>query len=551
MSSSQTSVNPISVLPQGWQPDRDILVLVGADHAGVAALFRAHGQQRIVSYLAPEDACAADGCALVVRDHESLREYIQSLSGTAPELASVNAITGASVDPALLKELPDLIGKALRTWKTGRNTVDHFGGLWMQQMVQNMTELASHPSVDELSGLFSDRPCVIVSPGPSLDKNIGLLKDLAGRALIMTCPHALQALDEIGVVPDIVVVGDAQALAWQYGDYDFSRVPALVLMASSSPDLFDLPAQQIFTYGFHPEVDLWAFEFLGKDAFLSTGGSVACSEFSLAHRMGCPQVAFIGQDLALEGARYYAASTRDGESVASFSEDGEFVLERQLPVDGFNRWGLGNVPAPSQKTFEVPGYHGGTVTTPRAFAVFIDWFVGVLASDECSAEVFNCTEGGAYIDGMQHVPLAEFLRGLTDTSLPVSGEQLADCATRWDRAHARTHMTRSLVQVMGHLETCRTVGRSCLKLVRSARGDESRLKRLSKEESRLSRALKSVPFLAVMAQEEIRKASDAGAAATDVQSNLDASERLFRVVLEAVEAVHAPLSESYRQLRVA
>jgi len=549
---SQVGVNPISVLPQGWQIDRDVLVLVGADQAGVAALFKAHGQQRIVSYLPPGATGPANDAAVEIRDHGSLREYVAGLTGVGPQLASVNAITGADVDPGLVSELSEVLGKALRAWQMGRNTVDESGALWLDQMVQNMARLARLPSVDELTGTFSGRPCVIVSPGPSLDKNIGLLKELNGRAVVMTCPHGLHALEEIGVVPDVVVIGDARVLAWQYGDYDFSRVPALVLMASSSPELFDLPARQIFTYGFHPEVDLWAYEFLGKDAFLGTGGSVACAEFSLAHRMGCSRIAFIGQDLAFEGGRYYAASARDGDSVASLSEDGEhFVLERQLPVDGFNRWGEGTVPAPARRVVEVPGYHGGVVQTSDALSVFIDWFTAVLASDDCTAQVYNCTEGGAYIDGMEHRPLAQFLSDLATDIQPVAAEELELRAIRWDQAQAESLMITSLAQIMAQIEACRASAGSCLKLVRAARGNEARLRRLSKEETRLRREIRKVPFLAVMAQEEIRLASEAGAAAADVSSSLDASERLFQVVLKAVRAVHSHLSESYRQLRAA
>ena len=538
-----------SSLPNGWRTDRDLLILYGTDDMGVAASLLRSGQERILLYL-PEGAEAPPQSDVpVVRRHSELMQYVQNLSGEAPALAHLRILPGAQVEQAKFQQMGQVVSKALKSWYVNRNTLDNFGELWLRQVVTNMAEVVMHPTVDELSDVFADRPCVIVSPGPSLEKNIAQLALLQGRAVIMTCPHALHALEKVGIVPDVVVIGDAQTLAWQYADYDFSRISALVLMAGSSPELFELPAQRIFTYGFNPSVDLWVYRYFGKSGFLASGGSVACTELSLAVRMGCPQVAFLGQDLAFDGDRYYAASVRDGESTAQLSEDGNsFALERDLPVDQFNHRGRRKIRARAQQVLEVPGYFGGTVKTSHTLSVFLDWFSVIVRSRDCRAQVFNCTEGGAYIDGMLHVPFSQFLRRLPVESLEPVELRLARAMMQWNGVGARGSMRESLARIQLDLERCDKTAKACLRLARGARGNDSKLSRLSKEEQRLSRELKAIPFLGLIAQKEIRAATEAGTSATTMVESLAAAERLFKVVLDAIRLVEEPLSASHRRL---
>ena len=55
---------------------------------------------------------------------------------------------------------------------TQLNTIDRFGESWILQGIANTPAVASWPSIDALREPFRGRPCVIVSPGPSLTRNI-------------------------------------------------------------------------------------------------------------------------------------------------------------------------------------------------------------------------------------------------------------------------------------------------------------------------------------------------------------------------------------------
>ena len=56
------------------------------------------------------------------------------------------------------------------------------------------------------------------------------------------------------------------------------------------------------------------------------------------------------------------------------------------------------------------GYYGGKVTTSYDYEYFIGQFseLGEMMRD-AGCEMFNCTEGGAFIDNFEHVPLSQVL----------------------------------------------------------------------------------------------------------------------------------------------
>src|SRR6185503_4743165 len=89
-----------------------------------------------------------------------------------------------------------------------QKTLADAGPTWLLQGLANLPALAAHASIAGLRGAFAGRPCVLVSPGPSLAKNVDALRELAARALILSGTHALSALARAGVVPHFVVCAD-------------------------------------------------------------------------------------------------------------------------------------------------------------------------------------------------------------------------------------------------------------------------------------------------------------------------------------------------------
>ena len=122
------------------------------------------------------------------------------------------------------------------------------------------------------------------------------------------------------------------------------------------------------------------------------GGSVSVWIFKLMVHLQASSIALIGQDLATSAGTYYVG---DG-----FSPLGT------APEDFYPN------PHAHGKRWNLPGYHGGVVFTQADYFLFHDEFVRSVKEIKARREkiaLYNCTEGGAFIDGFFHKPLSYFL----------------------------------------------------------------------------------------------------------------------------------------------
>jgi len=75
----------------------------------------------------------------------------------------------------------------------------------IKNLFSNMTVLSQATSAVELRSVFKDIPSIIVSGGPSLDKNIETIRHASGKAVIIGVDTSLKPLLSKGVTPNIVV----------------------------------------------------------------------------------------------------------------------------------------------------------------------------------------------------------------------------------------------------------------------------------------------------------------------------------------------------------
>jgi hypothetical protein len=122
-------------------------------------------------------------------------------------------------------------------------------------------------------------------------------------------------------------------------------------------------------------------------------------------------------DLSFPGGEYYVKSSVDGDTYASVDEDGH------LAVNGWSKGfkqmkASGGPAAPRERSIMLPGWHGGEVPSSFMFSMFHRWFVEKMREvNAMGVSVYNCTEGGAFIPGMDHRPLAELIATFTERAL--------------------------------------------------------------------------------------------------------------------------------------
>ena len=263
---------------------------------------------------------------------------------------------------------------------------------------RNLPRLARSPGVAELFGLFAGRPAVIASAGPSLGKQLPLLKELQGRAVIICVDTAMRALLAAGVRPDLVAAVDFTPV--NYRHFAGVDTSGLTVVAASIvyPRCLEAHGGPLFSlFNEYPVVD-WLTPLIGTRGQVTIGDSTAHMAFHLAERLGCSKIILIGQDLAYTGGKTHA------EGVATRADAGEKGGDRIM----------------------VEGWSGGAVATSAALLTMLKHFEAKIAASR--AEVINATEGGARIYGAGHMSFAEAAELYCREAFPIAGPIAAAAA---------------------------------------------------------------------------------------------------------------------------
>ncbi|MFT3985435.1 MAG: DUF115 domain-containing protein [Lachnospiraceae bacterium] len=232
--------------------------------------------------------------------------------------------------------------------------------------------------VGELSGKIVGKDVYLAAAGPSLDKNIALLRERPENAVLIVVGTALRKLLAAGIRPDYAVFLDASDRIYaQLAGLEKESVPLLIASTACRrlAENYQGPAYLIFQKEFE-EAERHAKEH-GCRTYM-TGGSVATIAFDIALRLGAKRIIAIGLDLAYTGNKLHAV----GAGLREVSEDS-----------------AGLIPTGASD--------GGTVYTTQAMEMYRRWFekrieraVSEMPQKELP-EFINATEGGAYIAGMQ------------------------------------------------------------------------------------------------------------------------------------------------------
>ena len=515
------------LLPEVWDFELDAVVLVGSGLEPVAEILRDLGQKRILIH----EGGSPEGVIATVSNDEVVTA-VRTMLPVAPSRFVVRGALG--VDRAEVEAVKETVRASLSDMRIHRNTVKAFSRTWLDQAAQNLPAVAKWPSVAGLDGAFANRPMVIVAPGPSLAKNIDQLRALEGRAVLACFSHSLKPVVAAGLVPDVVITVDPQDVRYHFAGCDVSQM-TLVNAATSHPALYELPAKRFITLSANSAIDDWIFDGVGEDARVPGGGSVATSAFSLALRWGCDPIVFVGLDLSFPGGEYYVKTSVDGDVSASTDENGR--LRVQGWSGGFHSMKANGGPSSgAERAVTLPGWHGGEVPSSFMFSMFHRWFVEKMREIAPSGiSVYNCTEGGAFIPGMDHRPLAELLASF-DEVVPV--DEILDEAVAsvgFERAtqlaaHIRT-FRRGLKSIRYHAVRARRMARTG--------GVEAKLQ---KTERSLASALQPFPFVSLLAQREIENAHTVALHEATNDRYLAASANLFDKLVSVLDVLEPMLA---------
>ena len=280
------------------------------------------------------------------------------------------------------------LGELLNKDKVLDNTRDKNMRVYLENSLVNLPVVLATKKLSEMVKNYDYRPVLLVGAGPSLIKQLPTLHKYKHLFTIIAATATYPNLQKHGIEPDyLIAVDPTNKSVWDEGTsskliLDVGCDPATVW---SAPEKTTLCA--------HAPMVVDLLDKIGIDIdLLPTGGSVATSAYKVARLLGSNPIVMIGQDLAYSNG--------------------------QKRTEGYAFDAAVRINQKSEKpTFSIDAYGGqGKVETDGALLLFKTWFENEfsLAPD---ITIFNCTEGGADIEGSAPVPFEMVCEELNKFSL--------------------------------------------------------------------------------------------------------------------------------------
>lgn len=284
------------------------------------------------------------------------------------------------------------------------NTISRFDKLWAYNIASNVAEISTHYGVNKFFNKYKNIPAVIVSAGPSLEKNIRKLKDIKNKALIIAVDTAMKPLYSHNISPHFIITIDPQKKNSKYfRNVNFKEA---ILIAESSVDNEAIDSFKGAIYFINSIFPLakYFMEELGDRGDIITGGSVSTAAYDFAIRIGANPIIMTGLDLSFPNYQTHIKG--------SYHEENFFTEIYKL--DSYDSRIYKVLIAGNLR--EEKNIYNEKVWTDSRFDMYKNWY-----EEQCiknnKIKFYNATEGGVIIKGMENIRLKEIIEKYKDIDI--------------------------------------------------------------------------------------------------------------------------------------
>ena len=316
----------------------------------------------------------------------------------------------------------------------GNDATDSLIGV--EHFVRNLPEMVANPTFKALCESPCGQLAVVVSTGPSLTKQLPLLKKIAPYVTIISVDASFPVLYKHGIKPDIVTSLERIELTSKF----FKEVPAAfhrdVVFVHSAlqhravvENSFGTKVIAMRPFGYMQYYELDDYGYAG------IGMSAANLAYEVAFHMGHKRTVLIGQDLAYgDDGTTHAADHAFGKEDEAFKKNVEKMQEGDVIL---------------------PRYGGeGTVRSNPIWLMFLNYFITNIADAGGIMETINATEGGARIEGAVEMSFAQVAERYVDRTQPKTRLEPA-LPSREERKAARETVLAKTDEMLSYGEEVR------------------------------------------------------------------------------------------------
>ena len=261
-------------------------------------------------------------------------------------------------------------------------------GQFLQNIPSMLESIPFQRILNERKNKFEN--AIVVSAGPSLAKQLPLLKAYQDKAVIFCADGALSMLEKEGIIPDYVTNLDFTDLAMKFFQNKENKTSLNMLSCATHPSLVHFLDNKSVVLRDDP---LYQRFNLNDFGYIDTGTHVSHFSYTLALALGFKNIIMIGQDLAFD---------EEGNSHSKGFDFGEkFSGEENIDK------------------LKVTAYAGkGEVLTHITWNDYRIKLEYLFACNDQKAKFYNATEGGARINFTEELSFKECCEKLLTKEKP-------------------------------------------------------------------------------------------------------------------------------------
>jgi hypothetical protein len=265
------------------------------------------------------------------------------------------------------------------------------GKNFMNSFLENVPEIIKRGGVKELKDTFKDLPCVVISPGPSLKKDIEHLKAYRDKAIYLAVDSVTPFLMENDFIPDFICgidpMPDNKVL---FTDPRLKDVPLIAIMQYTPEVMRTYPGEVYVSSQYGNQIYGWLGHHWEDRGYIDCpGGSVSHFGVGIAEYFGANPIAIIGQDLCFKDD-YYCNDV--GKLLDSTVSDTHSINRKEGAI------GIKNM-------------HDEDVFTTGIFVAFKMWFENKFrAMKDAGRGVYNLSDGGLHLDNTEEMKFVDFMK---------------------------------------------------------------------------------------------------------------------------------------------
>lgn len=354
---------------------------------------------------------------------EQASEYLYKKSGNknTPLLLSTTAYQ--TLEPEKFSNLVDELKKMIGTFTLNlKYTKERYYSL-TKNFAINIPYLINEIPFAEFQDRCKGKAAVVVSAGPTLDRNIETLKKYRDKYILFVVGTAAKTILSHGLKPDFLCIIEGYDSSKQIQGLDLEDIN-FITEPYSNNNLRKFNFKNTFTHvsANLPINHLWQhLTDINIEEYCSKG-TVSYTALNCARILGCSKIILVGQDLAYIEGQCYSKDSAYKDLKCTYNKE---FNRWEILAENFDNFcaSLSNdskeevrvrvaqerLKNLNNSLFYVKGINGDMILTESVYATFIEPLTEY-AEHFNDREYINTSLVGAQIDGFKNMPLEEALK---------------------------------------------------------------------------------------------------------------------------------------------